>query len=211
MAREWSRRSIEELVRGYMRRHTPPSSDSSDSSCDGADYIVREAVIPNLYDAEGKEILLPLYRIDLVEVAIPGVKVPDKKRVIRFGDVPPIHFKTFYDTHFWVIGLIALYGMSAAGWPLILDLYDEAGGLVTTVGTMPSSMMLNGLSGIEIPYKLEIKKHSPGDWKNFPGCYFGTESVTYVTVYKATDNATNPFPEGWCKRVAFYKARSPYE
>lgn len=208
MAREWSRRSIEELVRGYMRRHTPPSSGSS---CEGADYIVVSTPIPKLYDAAGQELGLPLYKLEAVMASNSATQVPNEMRVIRFGENPPIHFKNQYNRHIWVIGLFALYGMSVGGWPVNLDLYDEAGGLVTTVYTGPSSMLLNAFSSILIPNKLEITKRPEDPWKNFPGCFYGNESVTFVLLYTVSKNETNPLPEGWNKRVAFYKSRSPYE
>lgn len=209
MAREWSRRSIEELVRGYMRRHTPPSSGSS---CEGADYIVAPMPIPTLYDAAGQELDLPLYEIEVViPKKNPSTPVPNEMRVIRFGEIPPIHFKTQYNDHVWVIGLFTLYGMSLGGWPVLLDLYDEAGGLVATVYTAPSSMLLNAFSPILIPNKLEITKSPRYEWKHFPGCFYGNESVTFVLLYAVSKKETNPLPEGWNKRVAFYKSRSPYE
>lgn len=207
MAREWSRRSIEELVRGYMRRHTPPSSGSS---CDGADYIIGEAPIPNLYDAAGQELLLPMYEIEVVSVKKLGAQIPDVMFGIKFDKVPPVYFKSEYN-HFWVIGLFASCGEGVLIQPMILDLYDEAGGLVTSVYTMASSLMQNPFSSIVLPNKLEFTKPPNRGWKNFPGCFLGTEPFIYTLVYAASDNATNPLPEGWTNRAVFYKSRSPYD
>lgn len=207
MAREWSRRSIEELVRGYMRRHTPPSSDSS---CDGADYMIGQAVIPNLYDAAGQELALPMYEIDIVTIKKLGVQIPDVMYGIKFGEVPPVYFKSEYN-HVWVIGLFASCGEGLGNGALFVDLYDEAGGLVTTVYTMPSSIWVNPFSSIMLPQKLEFTKHPNRGWKNFPGCFFGTEAVRFTLLYATSDNATNPLPEGWANRAVFYKARSPYD
>lgn len=206
MAREWSRRSIEELVRGYMRRHTPPSSPSSGG---GEDFMNVNAIIPTLYDAAGQYLGLPMYEIEIVFSKKSGTPPPDEMRAIKFGEVPPVYFKgpTF---HTWVLGLFAGYGWGLGYGNALLDLYDEAGGLVATVYAMESSKALNPFASLRLPSKLELTKPNMGGWSNFPGSFFGIEAISYTTIYTTANNATNPLPEGWAERVAFYKARSPY-
>lgn len=202
MAREWSRRSIEELVRGYMRRHTP-------SSGGGADYMNVNAIIPTLYDAAGQYLDLPMYEIEVVLTKKPGATIPDEMRTIKFGEVPPVYFKGS-PFHTWVIGLFAGYGFGLGYGVALVDLYDEAGGLVATVNAMESSKMLNPFASLRLPNKLEITKPNLGGWSAFPGSFFGIEAINYTTIYTTANNATNPLPDGWTERVAFYKARSPY-
>lgn len=204
MAREWSRRSIEELVRGYMRRHTPPSSGGGGG---GEDFVTAKAVIPTLYDAAGQYLGLPMYEIEIV-VSKSGAP-PDEMRAIKFGEVPPVYFKDS-SSHTWVLGLFAGYGGGLGYGYALLDLYDEAGGLVATVYAMESSKVLNPFASLRIPSKLELTKPYLGGWSEFPGSFFGTEAIHYTTIYTTAKNATNPLPEGWAERVAFYKARSPY-
>ena len=206
MAREWSRRSIEELVRGYMRRHTPPPPELG---CGGEDYMTGNAIIPTLYDAAGQYLNLPMHEIEIVVSKKLGASPPDVMLAIKFSEVPPVYYKDSY-SHTWVLGLFAGYGGGLGYGYALLDLYDEAGGLVATVYAMESSKALNPFASLRIPSKLELTKPDLGGWSKFPGSFFGTEAIHYTTIYTTAKNATNPLPEGWAERVAFYKARSPY-
>lgn len=205
MAREWSRRSIEELVRGYMRRHTPPSSGG------GSGYIKLRAEIPTLYDASGQEIVLPLYELEILMRELDAT-APDEMMGVKFSDVPPIYFKnTLIGRHYWVIGLFAGYKTLFGFDSMAMDLYDEAGGLVATVYIAESSGLLNPFSALQIPDKVAITKSNKGYWGAFPGAFFGTEALCYGVIFAEARNATNPLPDGWTERVKFYKFRSQYE
>lgn len=206
MAREWSRRSIEELVRGYMRRHTPPSSGGGGGR---EDFMTANAIIPTLYDAAGQYLGLPMHEIEIVVLKKSGTRPPDEMRAIKFSEVPPVYFKDS-SSHTWVLGLFAGYGWGLGYGHALLDLYDEAGGLVATVYAMESSYTLNPFASLRLPSKLELTKPYLGGWSEFPGSFFGIEAISYTTIYTTAKNATNPLPEGWAERVAFYKARSPY-
>lgn len=207
MAREWSRRSIEELVRAYMRRHTPKSS--GDGAGDGVDFMKLNAEVTDLYDANGHSLGLPLAKIEIV-LSKNGAPPPDDMRSIKFSNVPPIYFKNQYNEHYWVLGIFAGYGRGFSYGAALMDLFDKAGGLVATVQAFELSYATNPFSPLKMPTKLEITKEYKDGWSKFPGSFFGNNNINYTIIHAASKNATNPLPEGWHERVAFYKARSPY-